>query len=91
MWKSLKNRLPDVDREDLLDLIGMESRRSSAEKVLPALALFGAGVAVGVGIGLMLAPRSGSELRGELKSKLGRGEAAPAAAPNGEKPAARPV
>jgi hypothetical protein len=79
--KNLK-RLADVDKEDLLDLIGLEERRSSTDKLVPALALFGAGVLVGVGLGLMLAPKPGRELRQDVKQKLNRGT--PVAPTNGE-------
>lgn len=74
MWRTLKKRLPDVDRDDLLDLIGLEVQRSTSERLVPALAIFGAGVLVGVGLGLMLAPKAGSELRDDLRERLGRGE-----------------
>lgn len=74
MWRSLKKSLPDFDRDDLLDMVGLESRRSTAEKMVPALALFGAGVLVGVGLGLMLAPKPGRELREDLRARLNRGE-----------------
>lgn len=74
MWRTLKKRLPDVDRDDLLDLIGLEVHRSTSERLVPALAIFGAGVLVGVGLGLMLAPKAGSELRDELRERLGRSE-----------------
>ena len=76
MWRTLKKRLPDVDRDDLLDLIGLEMRRSAGDRLVPALAIFGAGVLVGVGLGLMLAPKPGSELREDLRDRLGRGEPA---------------
>ncbi|MDP3233999.1 MAG: hypothetical protein Q8S33_14750 [Myxococcales bacterium] len=79
--KNLK-RLADVDKDDLLDLIGLEERRTSTDKLVPALALFGAGVLVGVGLGLMLAPKAGRELRQDVKQKLNKGSAA--AATNGE-------
>ena len=79
--KNLK-RLADVDKDDLLDLIGLEERRTSTDKLVPALALFGAGVLVGVGLGLMLAPKTGRELRQDVKQKLHKGSAA--AATNGE-------
>ena len=39
---------------------------------MPAVAVFAAGLAVGVGIGLILAPKSGSELRGEIESGFRR-------------------
>jgi hypothetical protein len=81
MWRSLKKRLPEVDSDDLLDLVGLESRRSTGDKLVPALALFGAGVLVGVGLGLMLAPKPGRELRDELKHKLSKGDDVPTPAP----------
>lgn len=84
MWRSLK-KLPDIDRDDILEMVGLESRRSTAEKMVPALALFGAGVLLGVGLGLMLAPKPGRELRDDLRAKLGRGE------PNGTTEAQAPV
>jgi hypothetical protein len=87
MLKSLRKRLPDVDSDDLLELVGLESRRSSTDKLVPALALFGAGVLVGVGLGLMLAPKPGRELREDLRTKLNRGEPAPAPAPEPARPA----
>lgn len=75
MWRSLKKRLPDVDKDDLLELVGLESRRTAGDKVVTSLAIFGAGVLVGVGLGLMLAPKPGRELRSDLKQRIGRGEA----------------
>ncbi len=75
MWlKTLKKSLPDLDRDDLLEAIGLESRRTTTDKMVPALALFGAGVLVGVGLGLMLAPKPGRELRDDLKQRLAKGE-----------------
>ncbi|MCA2977898.1 MAG: YtxH domain-containing protein [Myxococcaceae bacterium] len=79
-------KLGDVDKDDVLDLIGLEERRSTSDKLVPALALFGAGVLVGVGVGLLLAPRPGRQLRDEVKAKLGRGQAAGAS--NGQHAAA---
>jgi hypothetical protein len=70
MWRSLKKNLTDLDKDDLLDMIGLESRRSTGDRLVPALALFGAGVLVGVGLGLMLAPKPGSALREDLRTKL---------------------
>ncbi len=81
MLKNLK-RLADLDKDDVLDLIGLEERRTSADKLVPALALFGAGVLVGVGLGLMLAPKAGRELREDVRERLGKGQA-PAPVTNG--------
>ncbi len=71
--KELKRRLADFERDDLLGLIGLEERRSAGDKVLPGLALFGAGLLVGVGLGLMLAPKPGSALRDDVKQRFGKG------------------
>ena len=92
MWRNLRKNLPDVDKDELLELVGLESRRSSAERMLPALALFGAGVLVGVGLGLMLAPRPGRELRGQLRDRLGKsGNGAPEDKPVASSPPPRAV
>jgi hypothetical protein len=82
MWRSLRKNLPDVDKDDLLEMIGLESRRNTTDKLVPALALFGAGVLVGVGLGLMLAPKPGNELREDLKNRLAK-----ANGPASDKPA----
>jgi hypothetical protein len=75
MWRNLKNKLLDFDKDDLLELVGRTPRRSAADQVVTSLAIFGAGVLVGVGLGLMLAPKPGRELRSDLRQRLGRGEA----------------
>lgn len=83
MWRMLRKNLPELDKDDLLDLVGLEERRTASDKMVPALALFGAGVLVGVGLGLMLAPKPGPELRADLKSRLTKANGSTA-----EKPAA---
>jgi hypothetical protein len=83
--KTLK-KLGDVDKDDVLDLIGLEERRTTSDKLVPALALFGAGVLVGVGLGLILAPKPGRQLRDDVKAKLGKGQ--PASPGNGQPAAA---
>lgn len=77
MWRSLRKNLPDIDKDELLDLVGLESRRSATERMVPALALFGAGVLLGVGLGMMLAPKPSRELREDLRDRLGKGNGAP--------------
>lgn len=68
--KALRN----MDKDDLLNMIGLETKRSAADAVVPTLTAFSVGVLVGVGIGLLLAPKPGAELRDDLRNKLGRGE-----------------
>ena len=56
------------------------------------LALFGAGMLLGVGLGLMVAPKPGRDLREDLRQRLGRGEQ-PGSNANGQSApeAARPA
>lgn len=70
MWRNLKKNLTDLERDDLLELVGLESRRSKSEVVVPSLALFGAGVLVGIGLGLAFAPKSGRQLREGIDARL---------------------
>jgi len=65
---SLKD-LKKLDRDDLLDLVGLQ-RSSSNDWVAPALTALGVGLLVGAGLGLLLAPKPGSELRNDLKDRL---------------------
>lgn len=76
MWRNLRDlrdRLPEVDKDELLDFVGLESRRSATERIVPALAIFGAGVLVGAGLGLLFAQKPGKKLRGELRERIKSG------------------
>lgn len=72
MWSKLKN-LKQIDRDDLLEMVGLERRRSAADWVLPAVGFFGLGMLVGAGLGLMLAPKPGAQLREDLRRRLQQG------------------
>ena len=66
--KTLK-ALRNLDSDDLLGALGLQ-RSSSADWVAPALTALGVGILVGAGLGLMLAPKSGQELRQDLRERL---------------------
>src|SRR5512146_350659 len=61
-WKAMRNA---IDRDDLLERMGLE-RRTPAGDFFTGLGLFAVGVLVGAGLGLMFAPRRGDELRSAL-------------------------
>lgn len=61
--------LKKLDRDDLLDLVGLQ-RSGSNDWIAPALTALGVGLLVGAGLGLLLAPKPGSELRNDLKDRL---------------------
>lgn len=67
--KDLKN-LRGYDKDDLLELIGLQTRQTAADWILPTIGAFSVGILVGAGIGLLLAPKPGRELREDLRSRL---------------------
>lgn len=64
------DQMKNLDKNDFLNMLGLETRRSPADYIMPALALFGLGVVVGTGVGLLVAPRPGRELREDLAHRL---------------------
>ena len=60
--------------DQLLAELGLEKRRSAGHYLIPAIGVFAAGALVGGLLGLLLAPSSGRELRGEIEKKLRSGE-----------------
>ena len=71
-------KLKDFDKDDILDMFGLETRSSTAAWMAGALGTFGVGMLVGAGVALLLAPKPGRELREDLRGRLRRvpGEAA---------------
>ena len=53
-----------------LRALGLQRRRSIASIVLPSMGTFGFGLVAGAGLGLLFAPRKGSELRADIRDKL---------------------
>jgi hypothetical protein len=66
---NLKN-LREIDKDELLNMIGLQTKRSPGDWLVSSLAIFGVGVLVGAGVGLLLAPKPGRELREDLRSRL---------------------
>ena len=60
----------DATAERLLDRLGLQRKRSTQDMLLPALGIFGAGVAAGAVLGLLFAPRRGEETRTEIVHRL---------------------
>lgn len=68
----------NITKEDLLSNLPWLARNQAsapvattnvANEVLPALAIFGAGLVVGAGLGLLFAPKAGRELRNEIADR----------------------
>lgn len=62
--------LKSFDKNELLGLLGLQVKPNSVEYMLPALAVFGAGLVVGASLGLLFAPKTGRETRDELGRRL---------------------
>lgn len=59
-----------MSRDDILCSLGLQTRRSPAAYVLPALGMFGVGLLAGAGLGMLFAPRTGREIRRELGTRV---------------------
>jgi len=66
--------LKKLEKDDLLNLIGLETRKGPSDWLLPTLGAFSVGLLVGAGIGLLLAPKPGNELLNDLRTRLPRGQ-----------------
>jgi len=64
------NDLKKMDKDELLNLLGLETRKGPADWLLPAVGAFSVGLLVGAGLGLLMAPKPGAELRGDLRNRL---------------------
>jgi hypothetical protein len=71
--KDLKNLDQDDVKDQLLEMLGLESKRSTGSWLFGTLAAFGVGMLVGAGVGLMLAPKAGAGLREDLRERLRNG------------------
>jgi hypothetical protein len=67
------NDLKKMDKDELLGLLGLESKKGPTDWLLPTLSAFSVGLLVGAGLGLLMAPKAGNELRGDLRNRLQRG------------------
>ena len=66
--KELKN----LDKDEILGLLGLETKQTTSRWLAGTLSTFGIGLLVGAGVALMLAPKPGRELRGDLRDRLRR-------------------
>jgi hypothetical protein len=64
--------ITNMDKDDVLGMLGLEARRSQGSRMMTTLGTFGIGLLVGAGVALLLAPKAGSVLRQDLRSKLRR-------------------
>lgn len=71
--KKFSNQARSVEKDDLLRILGVEERRTGGDVFFTGLGLFAAGVLVGAGAALLLAPKTGAEMRSDLKNRIQAG------------------
>jgi len=64
--------LRNFDKDDILEMMGLQSRTSTGAWLAGTLGTFGVGLLVGAGLGMLLAPKAGRELRDDLRDKFRR-------------------
>jgi hypothetical protein len=64
------NDLRDFSKNDVLAALGLTSTPSASERLLGGLSIFGVGLLVGAGAGLLLAPKSGQALHADLAERF---------------------
>jgi hypothetical protein len=62
----------NMDKNDFLGILGLETKPTLTHELFATLATFGVGLLVGAGVALLLAPKAGSALRHDLRAKLHR-------------------
>jgi hypothetical protein len=66
--------LRGLDRDDVLKIIGLQRRRSAGALVATGVGFFSAGLLLGAGVALLMAPKPGRQLREDLRERLKRGQ-----------------
>jgi hypothetical protein len=67
-WKDIK-KLSKIDRDAVLHRIGLEEHSPTSD-FFTGLGLFAVGVLVGAGLGVMFAPKPGTEIRNQLTETI---------------------
>jgi YtxH-like protein len=64
------DKLGELTKDDILGALGLSTQRTTSDRWMSALPWFGAGIVVGAAVTLVLAPKSGSELRGDIRDRF---------------------
>jgi hypothetical protein len=64
------NDIRNLSKDDVLAALGLQARTSALSSVFGSIGLIGLGMIIGAGAALMMAPKSGRELREDLSTRL---------------------
>jgi hypothetical protein len=67
--KTKTRALRDFSSDDILSALGLARQSSPIDAVIPTALAFVAGLAAGAGVALLLAPKSGREVRQDISNK----------------------
>lgn len=71
---TIKDRFTDIgdrfSKDQILDSLGLQEKRTNTDYLVPALGIFGAGLAVGAVLGLLFAPKSGRDIRTDIRHRF---------------------
>lgn len=59
--------LKKLDRDAVMSNLGLHKQTDVQDQLLPALGIFTAGLIVGAGMGLLMAPKTGRSMRRQLR------------------------
>jgi gas vesicle protein len=62
--------LKDLNKDDILAALGLETKAGFSQKLLGTFGIFGAGLLVGAATALLLAPKSGTEIREDIGQRF---------------------
>jgi hypothetical protein len=62
--------IKDMSKDDLLGILGLTTKPTASERMLSSLSMLGIGLLCGAGVALLLAPKSGQDLRDDLGQRL---------------------
>lgn len=62
--------IKNLDRDDILGMIGLETKPTNYNRLFSTMGTLAIGLLVGAGVALLLAPKAGSELRNDIRSKI---------------------
>jgi gas vesicle protein len=67
--KTRARAMRDFSSDDILSALGLERRHTALDAAIPTTLAFLAGAAAGAGLALLLAPKSGREVRADISNK----------------------